>query len=71
VNLKELQNAYKAFLANEAGKHFMTSAKDVRQDNLSTAMNNNSLDHLARAKGNQEIIDLIENVINTKEAEPK
>ena len=71
MTLQAQRDAYKQFfLKTEAGQEFIKSAMSVVDRNINHAMNENDLDHLSRAKGNREIIDLIDNVIKT-EVKPK
>ena len=65
MNRTELRNAYKSFFIDSlAGKNFIDSVRSVLETNVGTAMDDNSLEHLCRAKGNREVIDHIESVIS-------
>lgn len=67
MKLQEVRSAFKVFFTdNEIGKALMKQAQDLANSNLAKAMDTNSLDYLSRAKGNQEIIDLINNVLKTE-----
>lgn len=71
ISLTDRRNAYKAFFLNsEAGKALVEQIYAVIDSNVGKAMDTNSLDHLSRAKGNREIVDLIDNVLKT-EVPPK
>lgn len=71
VRLEDRRSAYKAFFFNsDVGKDLFKQMNDTVVRNLDKAMDNESTTHLSRAKGNQELIDLIENVLKT-EVPPK
>lgn len=64
MNREELRNAYKSFFVDsEAGKHFINEFHKTLDRNVSKAMDENCLDHLSRAKGNREVFDHIDSVI--------
>lgn len=61
---QELKNAYKTFfIDSEAGKDFMKRAGLKTDSNLSKAIDDNSLDFLARYKGNRELLEIIEQTL--------
>lgn len=67
MKLTDQREAYKAFFVNnENGKAFFRQAQEVMEGNLTKAMSANSLDYLSRAKGNREVLDLIDNVLKTE-----
>jgi hypothetical protein len=57
----ELKIAYKAFFKDsEAGQDFMKRLSQILESNLGKATDQNSLDYLARYKGNKEALQIIE-----------
>lgn len=67
MSLTDKRNAYKGFfLGNEHGKELMVQILETMQRNIDKAMSESSLNILDRAKGNQEILDLINNVLKTE-----
>lgn len=57
----ELKAAYKTFfISSEAGQNFMNRLTQITESNLAKATDNNSLDYLARYKGNREALEIIE-----------
>lgn len=58
---EELKRAYHAFFVqSEAGQDFMKRLTQITDSNLSKATDENSLDFLARYKGNREALQIIE-----------
>lgn len=71
MTLKQRIDAYKQFFrTTEAGHEFISDAMKIIDSNINKAMDTNSLDYLSRAKGNREILDLINNVLKS-EVKPK
>lgn len=71
LSLEQRRSAYKQFFLNtDAGRELLEQAKTLESNNVHKAQNANSLDFLSRSTGNREVIDLIENVLNT-EVKPK
>jgi hypothetical protein len=61
MTTEELARAYHAFfIHSEAGQDFMKRLTQITESNLSKASDDNSLDYLARYKGNKEILQIIE-----------
>lgn len=64
-------DAYKQFfIQSEVGQDFMKQLRQLEKANIRTAQSNNSLDYLSRSTGTREVIDLIENALNS-ERKPK
>lgn len=71
ITLQQRIDAYKQFFVkSEVGQDFVSLLKDFERANITNAQKNNSLDYLSRSKGNREVLDLIENTLNS-ERKPK
>jgi hypothetical protein len=58
---EELKRAYHAFFVlSEAGQDYMKRLTQITESNLSKATDTNSLDYLARYKGNREALEIVE-----------
>jgi len=67
-----LADKYKAFFyKSDAGQFFVQQLMAVIDRNVGKAMDTNSLDHLSRAKGNREVVDLFDNVITNGDSKKK
>lgn len=64
--LTRLRDAYKRFFNSEEGKFLFDQIVALKEANLHKSMDNNDVDFLCRAKGNQEAIDLISNVLKSE-----